>query len=551
MFQRPRAQWQRNRSFPDPQLRNQVKGCKSVQEEPRVAISAATKNKLNIFQFEAESKTLEAVKAAEKIASSVSSDDKENTVLGKNQGSLQFEDHHAFQLSSQQGNANQKINPPTTPAGRLALPDLIGMVDVQNVEQEISPDERIMWDHDANPIHSSTSSYGALRRVKKRARSSSPTSSPAHTSSHFSARNEAFGLQHLNLTLKTPQADPANDLWGRYGLNVEPATAEGPPLPGLAHIMYTSSPQSSKEGILFRGEGSLRKSIGRSNSCGTDWPKRRKLVTADEESLDDVFTESFSAGPSKLSLVSALLGKVQDGFSSTGRPNRTMQPSSSSPIGKTAFLEESSPLRQMAHQQASCLDGVQCPGISPLTTNVEPADAANRLQEDSDSSDYGDFDDEAFEESIVQEPVTNSVFVSSGLVQGGKQSQTLSWDQEHVELSTDMETICKSVPSRHEDEDFGDMDEGSCVEDLESMVARYDFGVPPEDTLSPKLVKGVRGVGNGASTSLAETKVAGAESEDEFGDSFSEADFDAAEAAATQSLQHPASSQVPVRIKFQ
>jgi DNA replication ATP-dependent helicase Dna2 len=517
-------------------------------------ISAATKNKLNIFQFGADSKTPEdGQTAAKKIIACASSDDKENTVLEKGQGSLKFEDHHVSQLASRQDNSNQGINPPTTPAGRLALPDLIGMVDVQSVEQEISPDERIMWDHGVNAVNSSASSYGALRRVKKRARSSSPTSSPAQTSSHFSGRSDAFGLQCLNLTLKTPQADPANDLWGRYGLNVEQTTVEAPPLPALAHIMYTSSPQSSKDGVHFRSEGSLRKSIGRSNSCGTDWPKRRKLVTTDEQPLEDVFTESFNAGPSKLSLVSALLGKVQDGFGSTGKPNRAMQPSSSSPIGNTAFIseqEEGSPLRQMPHQKATCLGEVEAPVICPSFRNIDRADSANRLRDDSDSSDYGDFDDEAFEESVVEVPVINSVSASSGLFEGGTQSQALSRDEVHIERFADMEMASNPVPQENEDEDFGDMDEETCAEDLESMVARYDLGMPVEVAMFSESAKGASGVENGVSKSLAQTMVSGTESEDEFGDSFSETDFDAAEAAATQSLQHSACSQAPVRIKF-
>ncbi len=518
-----------------------------------MSISAATKNKLNIFQFGAESKAPEAEKAAaRKETFSVSSDDQENIVLENGHGDVEFRAHHVSQLSSRQDNARQRINPPTTPAGRLALPDLIGMVDVQNVEQEISPDERIMWDHDANALHSSASSYGALRRVKKRARSSSPASSPAQTSSGFSGRSDAFGLHRLNLALKTPQADPANDLWGRYGLNLEQSTVEGPPLPTLAHIMYTSSPQSSREGIISRSEGSLRKSIGRSNSCGTDWPKRRKLATTDEQPLEDVFTESFNAGPSKLSLVSTLLGKVQDGFSSTGKPNRTIEPFSSSPRGNTTFhsrWEENSPLRQVFHQQAKCLNRVEAPVVRPSLGNPDPADSANRLKDDSDSSDYGDFDDEAFEESIVEVPLINSVSSSSGPFERLAESQMLSWDEPNVGRSADMEKKYNPAIQEKEDDDYGDMDEETSAEDLESIVAKYDLGLQVEGAVSCGSVKGAGGVENGGSKFRVQKSVFGDESEDEFGDSFSETDFEAAEAAATQSLQHCANSQVPVRIK--
>jgi hypothetical protein len=274
----------------------------------------------------------------------------------------------------------------------------------------------------------------------------------------------------------------------------------------------------------------------------------------EEQPLEDVFTESFNVGPSKLSLVSALLGKVQDGYSNTGKPKRTMEPSSSSPMGNTAFLsgrEEISPLRQVLNQQMMSLNDVEAPVDCPSFGTVEPAGSVNRLKDNSDSSDYGDFDDEAFEESMVAVPITNSVSTPISL-EGGTKSQTLSWDEPHVRLSADIGTTYDPASHKNEDEDFGDMDEETCAEDLESMVARYDLGLPVEDAMSSKPAKGVKGFEDGASKLMAQTMVSdsGAESEDEFGDSFSETDFEAAEAAATQSLQHSASSQAPVRIKF-
>jgi hypothetical protein len=94
------------------------------------------------------------------------------------------------------------------------------------------------------------------------------------------------------------------------------------------------------------------------------------------------------------------------------------------------------------------------------------------------------------------------------------------------------------------------MDEETSAEDLESMVARYDLGLPVVEAVSSKSVKGAKVVEDGASKLVSLTKVSGAEPEDEFGDSFSDTDFEAAEAAATQSFQHSASSQASVRIKF-
>ena len=146
--------------------------------------------------------------------------------------------------------------------------------------------------------------------------------------------------------------------------------------------------------------------------------------------------------------------------------------------------------------------------------------------------------------------MVNSISTSLGLLEEGTQSQTLPWDELHVGRSADMETTCNPPSQKNEDEDFDDMDEDTCAEDLEFMVARYDSGLSVEDAMSSGSVKGAKGFKTGASELVTQTKVSGAESEDEFGDNFSYTDFEAAEAAATQSLQHSANSQVPVRIKF-
>jgi hypothetical protein len=517
-----------------------------------VAISSATKNKLNIFHFGAQSNVPTADESAAMQTFTESSDDKENAVLEKKPENLDTGVGQVSKVSSQYDSANPRTNAPTTPAGRLALPDLIGMVDVQTIHQEISPDERIMWDHNANAAHSSASSYGVLKRVKKRARSSSPLSSPAQSSAHFSGRSEALDFHRLNLSLKTPQRDPGNDLWGRYGDPVEEPITGGPQLPALAHIMYTSSPQSSREVIMPRGEGSLRKSIGRSNSCGTDWPKRRKIASTEEHALDDVFTESFNVGPSKLSLVSALLGKVQEGYGSAGKPKRTMEPSSSSPLENTPFpslREESSPLRQVRSQPTVPSSDVKFPIGRPSLGNVKPADATNLLKDYSSSSDYGDFDDEAFDERMVEVSNTNPASMSAMIPGRSTQMQLPSLDEVRVAHAADMETTSNPASQNNEDE-FGGMDEDVCPEELESMVARYDSGLPVEDSISSGSAEAGRGVDAQASKSLAQKKLSRADSEDEFGDEFSDLDFEAAEAAATQSLEHSAGSSAPVRIRF-
>lgn len=181
---------------------------------------------------------------------------------------------------------------PSTPAARLALPDLIGMEDVRRVVQDISPEDRIEWDR-----HSSASSFG-LRRAKKRARSSSPISSPAVQT-------------YLN-----PQINPSSELWGRYSLSGSNApTPQETTVPALAHIMQTSSPRPSKDGTTPRSVAGFR----RTTSCGSQFPKRRRVTGLED---DDIFSECATIGPSKLSV---LIERVQEGFAQT-KQSKVVEP---------------------------------------------------------------------------------------------------------------------------------------------------------------------------------------------------------------------------------
>ena len=193
-------------------------------------------------------------------------------------------DRHEDPLKSYESRPSKTTSSgfPSTPAARLALPDLIGMEDSRRVVQEISPEDRIEWDR-----HSSTSSSFGIKRAKKRARSSSPMSSPVP--------------QHN----PSAQIDPGSELWSRYSLNGSNApTPQGATIPALANIMQISSPQPQKDGTTPRTMVGFR----RTTSCGTQFPKRRRVGGANE---DDVFTESVEIGPSKLSV---LLERVQEGL---------------------------------------------------------------------------------------------------------------------------------------------------------------------------------------------------------------------------------------------
>jgi hypothetical protein len=158
-----RPQWNRNRSFQGPQRANSNALSNPLQEKPALPVSTATKNKLSVFQFGGQSNPDSMAK--QPVISLLSSDDKENEELGDIEGSIAVQDIGNKSSQPQLPEPATK-DVPSTPAGRLALTDLIGMGDVKRAVQDISPEDRIEWDV-------MTSNPGKTRS-RKRARSSSP-----------------------------------------------------------------------------------------------------------------------------------------------------------------------------------------------------------------------------------------------------------------------------------------------------------------------------------------------------------------------------------------
>lgn len=575
MSQQSRPTWQRNRSYIDTKSRHESNGLKHRSEGPPIPLSSATKNKLNVFQFGVKRSGPQIGKTTSPhTPCGFSIEDKENIEAEKN---VKIQDTAILEndlnpgecvqvekilLNLDQNMTNGSIQSPrnqastvrwdvpTTPAGKLALPDLIRMVDTQTLEHEISPDERIMWRHDADAIHNASSSYGALKRVKKRARSSSPTSSsPAHASAYFTSKGEVFDLERLNQSLNTPQAHPGLELWGSYDGNSKDTTPQGLQLPALAHIMYTSSPQSSKQHASAQNKTGLRRAIGRSNSCGTEWPKRRRIVATEDQPAEDMFTESCNTGPTKLSMVSVLLGKVQDGFTSSAMARQSLEPSSSSPDHETTLLlkqEDSSPLQHRIEKALASKTEAK-PASSLLSPeNFGPA-PESEMKPGSSSSDYGDFDDEEFEVGVSGVLATKSgpssmMALPTPIVPPQPRISVELLSREALHLSEPSHFV---FTMNHDDE-FDDVDEDLFAADLEDIVAKYDMKSPvgKKATIS---VAAENAKANIASSMVTQQHHVEVESDDEFGNDFSDVDFEAVEAAATQSLQHLASSPPTVR----
>lgn len=290
----------------------------------------------------------------------------------------------------------KKRKGPGTPSGRLALPDLLNMADVDSPSRILAktPDERVSWNHDPAAYSSSNFEYGEKRGTKRqRARSSSPMSSPAR-STHFGV--ELPVLPAGQLSINTPNLGPGLDLWSNYGMSGAPS-ASGLQNPLMAQLMSGTPPSARKLAALTR-----------SVSCGDQVAKKRKVGT--ERSGYDLFADIAKGSVTKHPRVGALLDNIKE---KGGRGLRLTDsgPSSSSPRGlrhqEDADMQmESSPLtpRTMGPpaKAVSAPEALNSMLPPPVATPSKVAKAAT--PKSSPETDYGDdeYDDAIFHEASLQ-----------------------------------------------------------------------------------------------------------------------------------------------------
>jgi DNA replication ATP-dependent helicase Dna2 len=525
--QQHRPQWSRNKSFQGPQP-NQA-SLKPLQEKPPIPVSTATKNKLSNFQFHGQPNVENDTKA---VISLLSHDEKENEGA-KQEKADDVRGEHPKNSSPEQPKLPEPAprDVPTTPAGRLALTELIGMGDIRRAVQNISPDERIEWNHEKDMIPGSGSVFG-IRRAKKRARSSSPIGSPsAQASPHFNPKFEAT----------SPQVDPGSELWGRYSLNGSNApTPQGPSIPALTHLMHTSSPQPCKEGVTPRSLSGFR----RANSCGNQFPKRRRVGGCES---DDVFTESVTIGPSKLAV---LIERVQEGLTQPKQPPMSTASSASNsfstPLDKPSvhvadvkFIDHNPPEEPKAAPKPCLLRTESFKAKTELI--VTPQAVKNGR---SGSSDYGEFDDDELDENLME--IFVEVAAPTPQMPSNPPLRALHQAQDRYKPPPQVKGAesFESGTLKADSDEFDDSDEDLFAADLENIASQFDTKTHGK---SKTILGGGAGV-SGQRKPLARTK---SESEDEFGDGgLDDLDFETAEATATQSIQQTANSLLPVRTRF-
>lgn len=409
---------------------------------------------------------------------------------------------------------------PSTPSGKLALPDLIEMGDVKRTVQNISPDERVLWNDGKDGMLPTITPLTTGARPRKRARSSSPiSSSPAQTSNQFISKAD----------LLNQQVDPGSELWGRYSLNGSKASTPST----LVHILHASSPQPAKENIAQRPTSGFRRAI----SCGNQFPKRRKTAEFQSSLGDDLFSESSTSRPSRLSV---LIERVQEGFSQSKFPANFSQELSSSPVTKgdqsLSPGQATSPTPNRGTIQTS-FDKTIPTSKQDVTKNNDTT-SVHRAPVKSTDLDYDEFDDDELDASLLDTFVTGSdemvfehtprVIVSSG------DKKLLDSNARKEETEHHMQPV-STKPNG--DFEFDDLDEEMLSADLENIIARFD---KQDDT---KIAGTSRDSEHNQTFKTDEKE----ESVDEYGDGLEDLDFEAVDTTEPNPLQESTGGLLPVR----
>ena len=240
--------------------------------------------------------------------------------------------------------ANGPRDYPKTPAGRVPLKELIGNSEEQNeLQSSPTPVDQVLWKHSPSNLDEENIQLMPWRKDKKRARSSSPHLEQLEVVNHLVHHEErtSFDLQNLQRSLKTPQADPAGDLWSRYSLpTTDKKASDDVTSPTLANFLNSSSPQTPARYTGVQESGGLRRTM----SCGLEWPvsaaKRRK-VTRNSDRTSTRESVGVAAGQNadsdcNISRVNLLLEKIQHGFKRSATELERLGPSSSSPLERTS-----------------------------------------------------------------------------------------------------------------------------------------------------------------------------------------------------------------------
>ncbi|KAF2223148.1 hypothetical protein BDZ85DRAFT_263074 [Elsinoe ampelina] len=360
--------------------------------------------------------------------------------------------------------------PPSTPAVRLPLADLLG--NNEEIVKELPQKED---SPELNWVTNSQHPDFTPGKRRKRAASSSPaTSSQNEASSHFGPR-APLDLHQIQQALKTPKADPAADLWTRYNALNDSEDHAVARLPSLAHLLQDSSPQS-----LPRTPGGSIGGLRRWASCGNEWPasksKRRRtngvFRDRDQSSHEDALPSREHSNGSRLG---AMVDRVQANLAHEKPAKRLQDPSSSSPLPDKGSFDSNgpeSPVNRAASRSSNARtshgDHVQAPAAVSNPTTTDEADQ---------SSDYGDDNidldefalDEASPAGLRSESKGGQVDICQD---SGYQEESEAIDNSHGGDSHNI--YAGHLPTIDEESDEFGEDDDITAEDLETALTQIE-----------------------------------------------------------------------------
>lgn len=471
-----------------------------------IAASSQSKSKLRAFQYDERS---------DYTTSKGEVTEKENQDPERDSTALKMDPPP--QPLSERSATKDVRDCPQTPVGRVPLTELLASGDDTSRQHlNLTPIERVLWNN--SPASSEPSI--SRRRGTKRAHSSSPASSSQNeTSRHFESTKSQADLQALQKALKTPKADPADDLWNRYSLNKGPAERRSPTAPvgfAFTQVAYSSSPQTPASHLQNKEGGGLRRAL----SC-IEWPtsaaKRRKLQLSGMSRDSNGGLARLRVGPdtnerSKTSRVSFLVEKIHDGLTKPLAVDgySSSEPPESSPAARKVN-ESPRRLDLSSQDDETVMDDVvtvlsqtavapkECTPLPLVLSAEEIAD----LEEADGSSDFGDDDldlemletvDATLEaSSLTRQKVASPIRAKSRLGAGRtittvdpkeykrgphqpSPAQATSGYTERLSRISFPSNISSSpahaVPPKHDEFDE-DEDEVSAA-DLEDVFAQYD-----------------------------------------------------------------------------
>lgn len=413
---------------------------------------------------------------------------------------------------------------PQTPVGRLPLAELITSGEDTHQALNLTPVERVLWGNSTFVSEQGSSQeIPPLPRARKRAYSSSPASSSQRkkkVSKHFPTEKTPAEIQASHKALKTPQGDPASELWNRYSLNTHSTERQSPTkIIGrpFSQLMNSSSPQTPAQAFAGKECAGLRRSF----SCGTEWPtsaaKRRKLQHTDNHHDPAVGLaatgEPIMKSQKSKSRLSLLVDKIHEDLTRPSTEETDDSPAtvggSSQPVDDEQVAipvcsgKKSSQPERLPHSTQGILQDVGQNG-KEMPSSAENVRVAHQQQSDKQtttkSDAYSDFGDDELDLELFEAAEAPVATAKSGMgipheveTAAVKPESTLLYgdrDKSNEQEKSKAQSLKRLAVSKEEsDDEFDDGANDVSTEDFENAVALFASQLDASNNVQPKSQK--------------------------------------------------------------